>query len=701
MSVFEQMSNQVSNCDKIDLENKRVNESLTAELERYKNALKQEIDSLKQILSKQVNEKESLDFDFRGSESIKMLLKQNDPISKEKKVNISTIIYNELNKLAEDFGKRFVSQMELSVKRAFWLPLSNPKSEEPDVTQTPVEIEVPKELPKICASFQNLKNHLASFEKVVKVRTIPNAITKGSWVLNIPKRFSKKKSFHINTLRASFKDFENGLHDELNEVKTMFNQMKAAVEQYVKNIVRHADSVPVNVQSANNKCLVNDNLEIKRLKQENDDVFELLLSQDIVHISPKVLKNKDAHIDYIKHSQEHADTLQKVVEHARALSPLDSDLDYACNEPVCNANVKHTLLNANSELICIKCNQCMFDANHDLCFLEFANDVNVRSKSKSTESSKRKKTWKPIGKVFTDTGYRSKRTGRTFTIAGNTCPLTRITSTKVEPLKESTSRSVTTPNLEIKIYRRKTKVAKSVVQIVLWHLDSGCSKHMTGNRSQLINFVYKFLGQFCDSDLEATDRVVALTPSSAITILETANEFALKAKNQKTRSSLKKTVAFAVECNSNSDIDKIMARMNSMIIKMDAEYKELQSRAKQPTPDPDDDDIPMSREEETKFMQTFEDFDAFLDEGSKILLSIEGTILEEEIFSEFDKFIVMAANENHYSESDEEEPKIKKITINAYYKIKTSLEEPPTNLELKPLPDNLEYVFLEELYFFL
>ncbi|GJY91660.1 reverse transcriptase domain-containing protein [Tanacetum coccineum] len=34
--------------------------------------------------------------------------------------------------------------------------------------------------------------------------------------------------------------------------------------------------------------------------------------------------------------------------------------------------------------------------------------------------------------------------------------------------------------------------------------------------------------------------------------------------------------------------------------------------------------------------------------------------------------------------------------LNEDYKIKTSLEEPPTDLELKPLPDNLEYVFLEE-----
>ncbi|GKA35108.1 reverse transcriptase domain-containing protein [Tanacetum coccineum] len=96
-----------------------------------------------------------------------------------------------------------------------------------------------------------------------------------------------------------------------------------------------------------------------------------------------------------------------------------------------------------------------------------------------------------------------------------------------------------------------------------------------------------------------------------------------------------------------------------------------------------------------------EDFDTLLDAGSKILHSIEGTILEEEIFSEFDKFIAMALNENYDSESDEEEPKFEKITINTDYKIKTSLKEPPTDLELKPLPDNLEYVFLEESSFLL
>nr|GEW41846.1 reverse transcriptase domain-containing protein [Tanacetum cinerariifolium] len=95
-----------------------------------------------------------------------------------------------------------------------------------------------------------------------------------------------------------------------------------------------------------------------------------------------------------------------------------------------------------------------------------------------------------------------------------------------------------------------------------------------------------------------------------------------------------------------------------------------------------------------------EDFNALLDEGSEILHSIEGTILEEKLFAKFDEFMVMTVDENTESESDEEEPKFKKITFNTDYKLKTSLVEPPLDLELKPLSNNLEYVFLKEPSFF-
>ncbi|GJY22580.1 hypothetical protein Tco_0396238 [Tanacetum coccineum] len=48
-----------------------------------------------------------------------------------------------------------------------------------------------------------------------------------------------------------------------------------------------------------------------------------------------------------------------------------------------------------------------------------------------------------------------------------------------------------------------------------------------------------------------------------------------------------------------------MTRMDAIAIKMDAQYKGLQSRAKKPTPNLDEDYMPMSHKEEAKFMQTF------------------------------------------------------------------------------------------------
>ncbi|GJY85158.1 hypothetical protein Tco_0499184 [Tanacetum coccineum] len=132
-------------------------------------------------------------------------------------------------------------------------------------------------------------------------------------------------------------------------------------------------------------------------------------------------------------------------------------------EPICDDNVKHTMLNANSQLICVKCKQCMFDANHDVCFLDFVNDVNMHAKSKSkSKKSQVHYIWKPTDKVFTDVGLKWKPTGRLFTIVGNSCPLTRITPKKIVHLKETTSNSVETPKPEIKVYSRRPKQIKSV-----------------------------------------------------------------------------------------------------------------------------------------------------------------------------------------------------------------------------------------------
>nr|GEU88096.1 reverse transcriptase domain-containing protein [Tanacetum cinerariifolium] len=86
-----------------------------------------------------------------------------------------------------------------------------------------------------------------------------------------------------------------------------------------------------------------------------------------------------------------------------------------------------------------------------------------------------------------------------------------------------------------------------------------------------------------------------------------------------------------------------------------------------------------------------EDFDALLDEGSLIRYSIEG-LFSKKLFAEFNEFMIMTLKENTKTESDEEKPTFEKITFNTDYKIRTSLEEPPLDLKLKPLPKHLECI---------
>ncbi|GKA22856.1 integrase, catalytic region, zinc finger, CCHC-type containing protein [Tanacetum coccineum] len=150
----------------------------------------------------------------------------------------------------------------------------------------------------------------------------------------------------------------------------------------------------------------------------------------------------------------------KVEEHPRKVKSSLNKTN-SIFEPISNAHVKHSVRNAMFESICAICNKCLFDANHDMCVIDYVNDVNVRSKSKSKRNQMRK-VWKPTGKVFIEIGYSWKPTGRTFTIVRNKCPLTRFTSTKVVPTKETTNKSVLTPTQGIIVYSRKTKASRSV-----------------------------------------------------------------------------------------------------------------------------------------------------------------------------------------------------------------------------------------------
>ncbi|GJV56244.1 retrovirus-related pol polyprotein from transposon TNT 1-94 [Tanacetum coccineum] len=185
---------------------------------------------------------------------------------------------------------------------------------------------------------------------------------------------------------------------------------------------------------------------------------------------------------------------------------------------------KHTVINSNSNYVCKTCNKCLISFNHDKCVVKSLKFVKKPPVNKVWRVKQVKQVWQTTRKLFTNVGYQWNPTGRKFTL-GEQCPLTRFTKSKVvlvkQPKSVSTSAIVITERLSntsqkpLTRYRRKNKQEKAisadtptatviqsiddsmkltVVQIVLWYLDSGCSKHMTGDRLRLRNFVKKFIG---------------------------------------------------------------------------------------------------------------------------------------------------------------------------------------------------------------
>ncbi|GJX08041.1 retrovirus-related pol polyprotein from transposon TNT 1-94 [Tanacetum coccineum] len=232
------------------------------------------------------------------------------------------------------------------------------------------------------------------------------------------------------------------------------------------------------------------NTSINKLKEH----IATLKGKNLQPLSPKLRKNRVAHVDHLKQTKEHADTLCEIVEQSRALKPLDNNLDYACKFTtriqellVYVSATCPTSRNESEKLVVVT----PMNKKKQVRFAEPGTSTsNTQNRPKSGKSNK-KKEWKPMGKVFTNVGHRWLPTRRNFTIDGTKRPLTRIIL--VPPKKPSQTKEIKKTLLRGES-QGKPNATKNVIQIVLWYLDSGCSKHMTGQRSQLINFVSKFIG---------------------------------------------------------------------------------------------------------------------------------------------------------------------------------------------------------------
>nr|GEZ07675.1 integrase, catalytic region, zinc finger, CCHC-type, peptidase aspartic, catalytic [Tanacetum cinerariifolium] len=258
-------------------------------------------------------------------------------------------------------------------------------SEEPNISTRPTQVEVPKGLPKVSmvnSSLKKLKYHLASFDVVVKERTIATAITESTWGFEHTKACFRDEIIpFVKALKDLFNFFDQFLIDDLSKVQNVFNQMEQAVEQHPQS--QEKDTVIMKLKKRIKSF--NGNLKEEKIKQELEEIETINIELDhwvtklvtenehlkqtykqlydsikssrvrskeqcddlIKQVNIKSAENSDLNASLQekvlvitalkdtlrklkgKHTQEETATLREIVENERLLNPLNTSLDYA------------------------------------------------------------------------------------------------------------------------------------------------------------------------------------------------------------------------------------------------------------------------------------------------------------------------------------------------------------------------------------
>ncbi|GJY72508.1 hypothetical protein Tco_0476211 [Tanacetum coccineum] len=163
----------------------------------------------------------------------------------------------------------------------------------------------------------------------------------------------------------------------------------------------------------------------------------------------------------------------------------------------CNDSLKSRTSNVNA--VCATCGKCVFNSNHDACVYKFLNDVNARTKKPNVVPIS---TRKPKSQANKSVATPPKKAVSSYSTVQNSKSYYRM-------LYENTSKACKwwieqqCPSGYKWVLKTKMKwvpkvrnetVQKRIVQLILFIVDSGCTKHMTGNLTLLCNFVEKYLG---------------------------------------------------------------------------------------------------------------------------------------------------------------------------------------------------------------
>ncbi|GJV06992.1 retrovirus-related pol polyprotein from transposon TNT 1-94 [Tanacetum coccineum] len=215
---------------------------------------------------------------------------------------------------------------------------------------------------------------------------------------------------------------------------------------------------------------------------------------DVEPIPPRNRNNREVHLVYLKHLKESVETLREIVEEAKVERPLDRSLASACRYTKHSQELLEYVIGTCTKALNTQ------DNKHASTSLPKKKQVTFEEQCAMSKSN----THKPVEQlncqktnvlVPPSTGVNSctnasRSQPRSNTKKNRILPAKSVNMKKVEEHPRTIKSSLKTTNhVDSSISSKHT-----VIQIVLWYLDSGYSKHMTEDRSRLKNFMKKFIG---------------------------------------------------------------------------------------------------------------------------------------------------------------------------------------------------------------
>ncbi|GJS58326.1 hypothetical protein Tco_0653110 [Tanacetum coccineum] len=180
----------------------------------------------------------------------------------------------------------------------------------------------------------------------------------------------------------------NDLHAQL-EAK---NVLVVKLKEHIANI--KGKNVVENVQNVHNSDVITSKVKPQEKQTTNNSVLPSTRVSCFTEASGSKPRSNTKN-DRILQTSSSNKKKNKVEDHPRIAKSSLNNLN-RISKSVYNLNVQQSVLNANSQLICATCNECMFDSIHDSCVCDYLVDMNACVKCKSVKprnaKSKKKKT---------------------------------------------------------------------------------------------------------------------------------------------------------------------------------------------------------------------------------------------------------------------------------------------------------------------